>query len=118
MKNVYIENFCRVLVEKNEGDLPPETKNKLVEDLYYLLQNMIGRKMVAALPEDIRRQYVDEFQRGSRRVSYQDVAHIFEQHIENPHEIMKEALKEFTALYLQNRPSRKAPSSDSQPDPT
>ncbi len=57
-KNPYIMNFCKVLVEKKGGELQPEALKKLLGDMYRLFECMLGQNMIAALPEDLRKEYL------------------------------------------------------------
>jgi hypothetical protein len=102
-RNPYIENFIKKLIEKKGEKLEPDAQERLVESLNRLLENMLGRNMVAALPEEVRSQYVSQYDKGSRDVDIAQMSQIFDQYITNPTEIMKKTLKEFAALYFRNR---------------
>ena len=102
-RNPYIENYIKKLVEQKEGKLEPDALERLIESLHLLFQNMLGRNMVAALPEEVRAQFVLQYDKGCRDVEGAKISPIFEPYIPHPEEIMKKTLKEFTALYLQNR---------------
>jgi hypothetical protein len=102
-KNLYIENFCKFLVEKNEGKLPTEAKEKLVEDLYHLYENMLGRNMVDALPEELRSDYIAQYDKGGNSAPFDEIARIFGEHIADPEEIMKKTMKQLASLYFKNR---------------
>jgi uncharacterized protein (DUF2267 family) len=102
-RNPYIENFIRKLIEKKGEKLEPDALERLIEALNRLLENMIGRNMVAALPEEVRSQYVAQYDKGSRDVDINQMSQIFGQYITNPAEIMKKTLKEFADLYFLNR---------------
>jgi hypothetical protein len=101
--NPYIEAFCRALIEKNEGKLDSDAKDKLVEDLYRLYENMLGRNIVAALPEEKRSQFISEYDKGNRPVDLDQFGELFGDHITDPQEIMKKTLIELAALYFKNR---------------
>jgi uncharacterized protein (DUF2267 family) len=102
-RNPYIENFIRKLIEKKGEKLEPDALERLIEALNRLLENMIGRNMVAALPEEIRSQYVSQYDKGSRDVDINQMSQVFDRYITNPAEIMKKTLKEFADLYFRNR---------------
>ena len=102
-KNPYIENFCRVMVEKKGEKLPPDAMERLIDKLYGLFENMLGRNMVAALPEKLKSEYVSQYERGRNHINYEQIAQIFGKHISNPEEIMKRTLKEFAEIYDRNR---------------
>ena len=102
-KNPYIENFCRVMVGKKGEKLPPDAMDPLIDDLYGLFENMLGRNMVAALPEELKAQYVSQHERGRNHIDYEQIAQIFGKHISNPEEIVRKTLKEFAEIYDKNR---------------
>ena len=57
-RNPYIEEFLRALIKRKGEKLEPDVLERLVESLNRLLENMVGRNMIAALPEDVRRAFV------------------------------------------------------------
>jgi len=102
-RNPYIEAFIRKLIDEKGEKLEPDALERLVEDLNRLLENMIGRNMIAALPDEVRSQFITEHDKGSRDVDVAEMSGIFDQYIKEPGEIMKRTLKEFADLYFQNR---------------
>lgn len=102
-KNPYIENFCRALIAKKGEKLEEEALERLVDSLYRLFENMLGRNMVAALPEGLRSEFVSRYDKGSREPDYQEIARVFEAHVSDPQEIMKKTAREFAELYFRNR---------------
>lgn len=102
-RNPYIESFCRALIEKHEEKLPDEAKDKLAEDLYRLFENMLGRNMVNALPEEVKNEFVSKYDKGSRNIDFEHIREIFERFEIDQQEIMKKTMKEFAALYFKNR---------------
>ncbi len=102
-KNPYIENFCRVMVGKRGEKLPPDAMERLIDDLYQLFENMLGKNMVAALPKEVQSQYVSQYDKGKNHIDYEQIAQIFGKHISNPEEIMRKTLKEFAEIYDKNR---------------
>lgn len=102
-KNPYIENFCRVMVEKKGEELPPDAMERLIDDLYGLFERMLGRNMVAALPEEVQSQYISQYEGGVSHIDYEQIARIFGKHISNPEEIMRKTLKEFAEMYDKSR---------------
>jgi hypothetical protein len=102
-RNPYIENFIRKLIEKKGEKLEPDALERLVESLHRLLENMIGRNMVAALPEEVRSQFISQYDKGCRDVDITQMSQVFNQYIADPSEIMKKTLKEFADLYFRNR---------------
>jgi hypothetical protein len=102
-RNPYIEEFLRTLIKKKEEKLEPDAVERLVESLNRLLENMVGRNMIAALPEDIRRDFVSQYDKGSRDVDPAQLSDVFDKYVDDPAKIMKDTLKEFANLYFQNR---------------
>ena len=101
--NPYIEQFIRKLIAEKGEKLEPDALERLVEDLNRLLENMIGRNMIAALPEEVRDQFVADHHKGSRDVDITEMSQVFDQYIADPAQIMKKTLKEFADLYFRNR---------------
>lgn len=102
-KNPYIENFCRALIAKKGEKLEEDALERLVDSLYRLFENMLGRNMVAALPEGLRAEFISRYDKGSRDPDYQEIARVFEAHVCDPKEIMKKTAREFAELYFRNR---------------
>ena len=102
IRNPYILNFCKILVEQKGEKHEPEALKKLVEDMYGLYENMLGQKMVKALPEDIRKEYL-ALSNDLSRLNYEKIADIFYKHVPNYEEIMKDTLKEFKEIFMKNR---------------
>ena len=62
-RNPYIENFIKVLIEKKGEKLEPDAQERLIEGLNRLLENMLGRNMVASPVSTFsRRSSLKEFQ--------------------------------------------------------
>jgi len=104
-KNPYILNFCRALVEKKGEKLEPEPLKKLLDDMYRLFENMLGQSMIDALPEDIRKEYL-ELTQDLSRLSYDKIGEIFDKNIPNHGEIMKATMKQFAEIFMKNRTFR------------
>ena len=102
-KNPFIENFCRAMVKRKGENLPPDAMERLIDDLYQLFENMLGKNMVAALPKELQSQYVSQYEKGKNHIDYEQIAQIFGKHISNPEEIMRKTLKEFAEIYDKNR---------------
>ncbi len=102
-RNPYIETFIRTLIDKKEEKLEPDALERLVEDLNRLLENMIGRNMVDALPEEVRSQFISHYDKGCQDVDVDQMSQVFDRFITDPKTIMKKTLKEFAGLYFQNR---------------
>ncbi len=102
IRNPYIVNFMKALVEKKGEKHEPEALKKLLDDMYKLFENMLGQNMVNALPEDKRREYL-ELSKDLTRVSYKKIEEIFDKYVPNYEEVMKETMKQFTAIFMKNR---------------
>jgi len=102
-KNPYIENFCRALVAKKGEKLTEDALDRLIDDLYGLFENMLGRNMVAALPDELRSDYASKYEKGTNFIDHEEISKIFGEHISNPEEIMSKTIKEFADIYFKNR---------------
>jgi hypothetical protein len=102
-RNPYMEQFIRRLIEQKGERLEPDAHERLVEDLNHLLENMIGKNMIAALPEDVRARFVSQYEKGSRDVDAATLSSTFGRYLPDASLVMKETLREFAALYFRNR---------------
>jgi hypothetical protein len=102
-RNPYIEEFLRALIKRKGEKLEPDALERLVESLNRLLENMVGRNMIAALPEDVRRAFVSQYDKGSRDVDPAELSPVFDKYIDDPAKIMADTLREFAGLYCKNR---------------
>ncbi len=101
-RNPYIMNFCKTLVEKKGEQLQPEDLKKLLGDMYRLFESLLGQNMVNALPEDVRKEYL-EMADDLASLSYEKVGAIFDKNVNNYQQVMKDTMKQFAEIYLQNR---------------
>lgn len=101
-RNPFIVNFCEALIKKRGLDLAEDAKEKELDKMYSLYESMLGRRMVGALAEEKRAQYMS-VTRDLDQLSFDKIEEIFGDDISNPHEIMKETLEEFSDIYLKNR---------------
>ena len=101
LRNPYIMNFCKSLIEKKNLQLSEDGLSKMLEDMYSLFENMLGKNMVAALPTDVQSQYLAQHE--SRKVDFERIGQIFEEHISKPDEILKDTMKQFSTIFLKNR---------------
>ncbi len=101
-RNPYIMNFCKVLVEKKGEQHQPEDLKKLLGDMYRLFESMLGHNMVAALPEELRKQYIEAAD-DLPNLSYEKIGAIFDKNVKNYEYVMKDTMKEFAEIYLKNR---------------
>lgn len=102
LKNPYIMNFCKALVERKGESPDPETLKKLLNDMYRLFECMLGQKMIDALPQDLKDQYL-EMTGDLSKLSYDKIGEIFDKNIQNYEEIMRAAMKEFGEIFMKNR---------------
>ena len=102
-RNPHIQTFCRALVEKREAKLDDDTKEKMVEDLYQLYENMLGRNMVAALPEEQKKRFIEEFDKKNKEITLGEISEMFGENIPNPEEVMRKTLSELEGVYFKNR---------------
>lgn len=101
-RNPFIVNFCEALMKKRGLDLNDENKEKELERMYNLYEAMLGRKMVEALPEEKKSEYMAVL-RDLGELSFEKIGEIFQDSIPDPEAIMKDALEEFSDIYLKNR---------------
>ena len=102
VRNPYIVNFCRVLVEKKGEKLEPEIQKKMLDDMYRLFENMLGKNMIKALPEDLRNQYLNMTEDLSS-LNYDKIGEVFDASVPNYQEIMKDTMKQFAEIFMRNR---------------
>lgn len=102
VRNPYIMNFCRALVEKKGEQHGPEDLKKLLGDMYQLFESMLGHNMVTALPDDVKTEYLGMAEDLSK-LSYEKIGTIFDKNVENYRQIMKDTMKQFAEIYLSNR---------------
>ena len=101
-RNPFIVNFCEALMKKRGLELEDEAKEKEVDRMYNLYETMLGRRMVEALPEDKRAQYMGII-RDLGQLDFEKIGQIFGEGIPDPEHVMKETLEEFSDIYLKNR---------------
>jgi hypothetical protein len=101
VRNPYIMNFCKALVEKKGETHEPESLEKLLNDMYGMFEYMLGQNMVNGLPEDLRRQYT-ELTSDLSKLSYEKIGEIFEKNAADYERIMKETMKQFAEIFMKN----------------
>jgi hypothetical protein len=102
VRNPYIMNFCRVLVEKKGEQHQPEALKKLLGDMYQLFESMLGHNMVAALPEEVKKEYLGMAE-DLPNLNYEKIGSVFDKNVGNYEQIMKHTMKQFAEIYLRNR---------------
>ncbi|MFH1625538.1 MAG: DUF5663 domain-containing protein [Pseudomonadota bacterium] len=100
-RNPYVVDFCKVLIEKKGLELSGEALSKMIEDMYRLFENMLGKNMVAGLPSDKRSEYLVQHEKEG--VNFEKIGQMFEAHISRPDEIIKRTMKEFATVFMKNR---------------
>lgn len=102
IRNPYIVNFCRVLVQQKGEHHEPEALKKLLNSMYKLFENMLGQNMVRALPEDVRDEYL-KICEDLTRLNYERIGEIFDRHVPDYEAVMKETMKQFAKIFMSNR---------------
>lgn len=98
LRNPFIMKFCEDLINKKGVELPVGELSRKVDDLYCRFERMLGKNMVEALPSDKQSEYLDQY--DAEEVDFEKIGRIFEEHISNPDEILKNTMKEFSAFFL------------------
>jgi len=101
-RNPFIVNFLEALVRKRGLNLSEELQAQEIDRMYQLLETMVGRKLVAQLPED-KRAYYQGLCTDLSQLDFTKVAEIFGDSVPDAEGVMKETLKEFCTIYLKNR---------------
>ncbi len=101
-RNPVIVDFCEALMRKKGLELTDENEEKELDRMYSLYESMLGRRMVETLPEDKKAKYM-EILRDLGQLNLEKIEEIFGDGISDPAAILKETLKEFTDIYLENR---------------
>jgi hypothetical protein len=102
VRNPYIMNFLKLLVEKKGEQHEPDDLKKLLGDMYRLFESMLGQNMVNALPEDVKKQYL-AMTEDLPNLSYEKIGAVFDTNVKNYEQVMKATMKEFAETYLKNR---------------
>ena len=68
--------------------------------MYIDFENLLGKNMVDALPDDMRSEYLA--QHKATEVDFEKIGKIFEENISNPDEILKKTMEEFATLFSGN----------------
>ncbi len=101
--NPFIENFIRKLIEEKGENLEPDARERLVESLHRLFENMLGRNLLSALPREVQADFIARYDKGSRDIDVEEISRIFAGYELDQAAIMKKTLKEFADLYFKNR---------------
>lgn len=101
-RNPFILNFLEAIIRRKGLTLPEEVQAQEVDRMYQLLETMVGRRLVAQLPED-KRAYYERLCTDLSQLDLTKVAEIFGDSVPDPQGVMKETLQEFCDIYLKNR---------------
>ena len=102
IRNPYIMNFLKTLVEKKGEQHRADDLKKLLGDMYRLFECMLGQNMVNALPEEVRKQYL-AMAEDLPNLSYKKIGAVFDTNVKNYDRIMKDTMKQFAEIYFKNR---------------
>jgi hypothetical protein len=102
IRNPYIMNFLKAVVEKKGEQHQGDDLEELLDDMYRVFEYMLGQNMVNALPEEVRKQYL-AMAADLANLSYQKIGDVFGTNIKNYNQIMKDTMKQFAEIYLKNR---------------
>jgi hypothetical protein len=102
IRNPYIMNFLKALVEKKGEQHETDALKKLLGDMYRLFESLLGQNMVNALPEDVKKQYL-EMADDLPNLSYKNIGAVFDTNVKNYEQVMKETMKQFAEIYINNR---------------
>jgi len=101
-RNPFILNFCEALLRRKGLTLSEDVQAQEIDRMYQLLETMVGRRLVAQLPEN-KRAYYERLCTDLSQVDLTKVAEIFGDSVPDPQGVMKETLQEFCDIYLKNR---------------
>ena len=102
VRNPYILNFCRALVEKKGETHEPQALEKLLDHMYCLYEYMLGQNMVNTLPEDLRKHYLS-LTEDLVNLSYDKIGEVFEANVHDYKRVMKDTMRQFSEIFMKNR---------------
>lgn len=102
IRNPYIVNFCKALVEKKGEKPEPEALKKLLGDMYRLFECMLGQNMIQSLPDDLRERYLN-LASDLSKLDYDKIAEIFDKNVPDYERVMKETMRQFGEIFMKNR---------------
>jgi hypothetical protein len=101
IRNPYIMNFLKTLVEKKGEQHQTDDLKKLLGDMYRLFESLLGQNMVSALPREVRTQYL-AMAEDLPNLSYKKIGAVFDSSVKNYDQIMKDTMKQFAEIYFKN----------------
>ncbi len=102
IRNPYIMNFLKAVVEKKGERHQGDDLEELLDDMYRVFEYMLGQNMVNALPEEVRKQYL-AMADDLPNLSYQKIGDVFGTSVKNYNQILKDTMKQFADIYLKNK---------------
>ncbi len=102
IRNPYIMNFLKTLVEKKGEQHQADDLKKLLGDMYRLFECLLGQNMVNALPEEVRKQYL-AMADDLPNLNYKKIGAVFDTNVKNYNQVMKDTMKQFAEIYFNNR---------------
>ena len=90
-------SFCQMLLKKKDPELSPDEQGQKIDAMYCDFENILGKNMVDALPDDKRSEYLA--QHKSTEVDFEKIGKIFEEGNPNPDEILKKTMEEFATIF-------------------
>jgi len=102
IRNPYIMNFLKAVVEKKGEQHQGDDLEELLDDMYRVFEYMLGQNMVNALPEEVRKQYL-AMADDLPNLSYKNIGAVFDTNVKNYEQIMKDTMKQFAEIYFNNR---------------
>lgn len=101
-RNPFILTLFEALIRRRGLTLSEEVQAQEIDRMYQLFETMVGRKLVAQLPE-AKKAYYERLCTDLSQLDLPKVAEIFGDSVPDPQGVMKETLQEFCDIYLKNR---------------
>ena len=102
IRNPYIMNFLKAVVEKKGEQHQGDDLEELLDDMYRVFEYMLGQNMVNALPEEVRKQYL-AMAGDLPNLSYEKIGAVFDTNVKNYNQVMKDTMKQFADIFFKNR---------------
>ena len=102
IRNPYIMNFLKAVVEKKGEQHQGDDLEELLDDMYRVFEYMLGQNMVNALPEEVRKQYL-AMAEDLPNLNYKKIGAVFDENVKHYERIMKDTMKQFAEIYFENR---------------
>ena len=102
LRNPFILTFFEALIRRRGLTLSEEVQAQEIDRMYQLFETMVGRRLVAQLPED-KKAYYERLCTDLSQLDLTKVGEIFGDSVPDPQGVMKETPQEFCDIYLKNR---------------